>query len=101
MVEKKASEYIDHIKSMFIDYGKPREINADGEFNIPAFNQFLARNGVAARYKEGRQDLATIDAAMNNFKKMLKNRCKKRAPMIGKRCCRKPPEPTTGSHTKL
>ena len=71
MVEKKASEYIDHIKSMFIDYGKPQEINADGEFNIPAFNQFLARNSVTARYKEGRQDLATIDAAMNNFKTML------------------------------
>ena len=26
MVEKKASEYIDHMKSMFIDYGKPQEI---------------------------------------------------------------------------
>ena len=72
MFEKKASEYIDHMKSMFIDYGKPQEINADGEFNIPAFNQFLARNSVTARYKEGRQDLATLDAAMNNFKKMLK-----------------------------
>ena len=47
-------------------------MNADGEYNIPAFNQFLARNNVTARYKEGRQDLATIDAAMNNFKKMLK-----------------------------
>ena len=77
MVEKKASEYIDHIKSMFIDYGKPQEINADGEFNIPAFNQFLARNNVAARYKEGRQDLATIDAAMNNFKKCSKTDARK------------------------
>ena len=72
MVEKKAGEYIDHLKRMFIDYGKPQEINADGEFNIPAFNQFLARNNVTSRYKEGRQDLATLDAAMNNFKKMLK-----------------------------
>ena len=61
---------------MFIDYGKPQEINADGEFNIPSFNQFLARNSVTARYKEGRHDLATIDVAMNNFKKMLLNRCK-------------------------
>ena len=89
MLEKKASEYIDHIKSMFIDYGNPQEINADGEFNIPTFNQFLARNSVTARYNEGRHDLATIAAAMNNFKKMLKNRCKKRALMIGKRCCRR------------
>ena len=71
MLEKKASEYIEHIKSMFIDYDKPQEINADGEFNIPSFNQFLTRNIVTARYKESRQDLATIDAAMNNFKKML------------------------------
>ena len=83
MVEKKASEYIDHIKSMFIDYGKPQEINADGEFNIPTFNQFLARNSVAARYKEGRQDLATIDAAMNNFKKMLKHSCKTKHGSVG------------------
>ena len=72
MLEQKASEYIEHINSMFVDYGKPQEIHADGEFNIPSFNQFLARNSVIARYKEGRQDLATIDAVMNNFKKMLK-----------------------------
>ena len=67
----KASEYIEHIKSMFIDYGKPQEINADGEFNIPSFNQFLARNSVTVQHKQGRQDLETIVAAMNNFKKML------------------------------
>ena len=89
MLEKKASEYIEHIKSMFIDYDKPQEINADGEFNIPSFNQFLARNSVTVQYKQGRQDLATIDAAMNNFKKMLKNRCKKGALMIGKRYCQR------------
>ena len=78
MREKKASEYIEHIKSMFIDYGKPHEINADGEFNIPSFNQFLARNNVTVQYKQGRQDLATIDAAMNNFKKMLKTQMQER-----------------------
>ena len=72
MLEKKATEYIEHIKNMFTDYGKPQEINADGEFNIPSFNQFLARNHVIARYKEGIQDLATLVAAMNNFKKCLK-----------------------------
>ena len=78
MREQKASEYIEHIKSMFIDYGKPQEINADGEFNIPSFNQFLARNSVTVQYKQGRQDLATIDAAMNNFKKMLKQQMQER-----------------------
>ena len=69
---KKASEYIEHNQSMFIDYGQPQELNTDGEFNIPNFNQFLARNNVTARYTEGNQYLATIDAVMNNFKKMLK-----------------------------
>ena len=77
MLEQKASEYIDHIKSMFIDYGQPQEINAYGEFNIPSFNLFLARNSVTVRYKEGRQDLATIDAAMDNFKKWLKTDARK------------------------
>ena len=77
MREKKASEYIEHIKSMFIDYGKPQEINADGEFNIPSFNQFLAHNNATVQYKQGRQDLATIDAAMNNFKKMIKTDARK------------------------
>ena len=78
MLENKASEYIEHINSMCIDYGQPQEIHADGEFNIPCFNQFLKRNIVIARYKEGRQDLATIDAAMNNFKKMLKQQMQER-----------------------
>ena len=77
MLGQKASEYIEHINNMFIDYGKPPEINADGEFNIPSFNQFLARNSVTARYKEGWQDVATIDAAMNNFKKCLKTDARK------------------------
>ena len=75
---KKASEYIDHIKIMFIDYGQPQELNADGEFNIPSFNQFLTRSNVTARYTESRQDLATIDAAMNNFKKMLNKQMQER-----------------------
>ena len=32
----------------------------------------MSQQNIASRFKEGRQDLATIDAAMNNFKKMLK-----------------------------
>ena len=69
---KKASEYIEHNQSMFIDYGQPQELNTDGEFNIPNFNQFLSRNNVTVRYKEGCQNLATIDAYMHNFKKTIK-----------------------------
>ena len=32
----------------------------------------MSQQDIASRFKAGRQDLATIDAAMNNFKKMLK-----------------------------
>ena len=51
---------------------KPAEINADGEFDNTTFNRCLSQQYIASRFKEGRQDLATIGAAMNNFKKMLK-----------------------------
>ena len=54
------------------DHGKPAEVNADGEFDNKTFNRFLSQRNVAVRFKEGRQDLATLDAAMNNFKKMIK-----------------------------
>ena len=63
---------IEDLKAMFADHGKPSEINADGEFDNRTINQFLSKSNVSVRYKEGRQDLATIDAAMNNYKKMLK-----------------------------
>ena len=32
----------------------------------------MSQQNIASRFKEGRQDLVTIDAAMNNLKKMLK-----------------------------
>ena len=63
---------IEDLKAMFADHGKPSEINADGEFDNRTINQFLSKSNVSVRYKEGRQDLATIDSAMSNFKKMLK-----------------------------
>ena len=69
--DKSTSTYIEHLKGMFADT-KPAEINAGGEFDNKAFNQFLNKNGVATRYKEGKQDLATIDAAMHNIKKTMK-----------------------------
>ena len=67
--EKPMSSVIKTLRSLFSENGKCKDINADGEFDNPSINQFLSQNNVAVRYKEGRQDLATIDAAMNNFKK--------------------------------
>ena len=69
--DKPMSSVVAELRSMFSD-SKPREINADGEFDNPTINGFLSRNNIAARFKEGRNDLAVIDANMNNFKKMLK-----------------------------
>ena len=63
---------IQELRNLFADTGKPAEVNADGEFDTKIFNRFVAQQGIAVRYKQGRQDLATIDAAMNNYKKMLK-----------------------------
>ena len=70
--DKNMTSVIEDLKAMFADHGKPSEINADGEFDNRTINQFLSKSNVSVRYKEGRQDLATIDAAMNNYKKMLK-----------------------------
>ena len=71
--DKSMSSVVEDLKALFSDYEKPQELSADGEFDNPTINNFLSRQNVAARYKEGRQDLATIDAAMNNYKRMLKN----------------------------
>ena len=100
MIENKANAYIDHIKSMFIDYGTPREITATGESNITSFNQFLARNSVTTRYKEGRQELTTIDVAMNNFKKCL-NQMQERGTDAWKHCCQNSHAPIIDSRTRL
>ena len=66
------SAAMERLRALIGDHGKPAGLNADGEFNNKSFNRFLSQQGIAVRFKEGRQDLATIDAAMNNFKKMLK-----------------------------
>ena len=60
------------LRTLIADNEKPKELNADGEFDNPTINGFLSRQNIAVRYKEGRQDLATIDAAMNNFKNAQK-----------------------------
>ena len=70
--DKQMASVIQFLRSLFAEHGRCKELNADGEFDNPSINQFLSQNNVVARYKEGRQDLATIDATMNIYKKMLK-----------------------------
>ena len=70
--EKVMSVVVGRLRALIVDHGKPAELNADGEFDNKTFNRFVSQQGIAVRFKEGRQDLATIDAAMRNFKKMLK-----------------------------
>ena len=80
---KGSDDYIEVLESLFADTGKPKEINAGGEFDNRAFNRFLSRRGISVRYKQGRNDLATLDAAMNNFKKMLKKQMQQKTPKNG------------------
>ena len=65
--DKDMSSAIQQLRTLFADEEKPAEINADGEFDNKTFKRFLSQQNIASRFKEGRQDLATIDAAMNNF----------------------------------
>ena len=63
---------VERLRAMIADHGKPAEVNADGEFDNNTFNRFLPQRNGVARFKERRQDLATLDAAMQNFKQMIK-----------------------------
>ena len=65
--EKVMNVAMERLRALIVDHGKPAELNADGEFNTKSFNRFLSQQGIAVRFKEGRQDLAPIGAAMNNF----------------------------------
>ena len=70
--EKNMTVVVQRLRALMADHGKPAEVNADGEFDNKTFNRFLSQRNVAVRFKEGRQDLATLAAAMSNFKKMIK-----------------------------
>ena len=70
--DKDMSNTIQQLRNLFADEQQPAEINADGELDNKTLNRFLSQQNIASRFKEGRQDLATIDAAMGNFKKMIK-----------------------------
>ena len=70
--EKVTNVAMERLRALIVDHCKPAELNADDEFNTKSFNRFLSQQGIAVQFKQGRQDLATIDAAMNNFKKCWK-----------------------------
>ena len=47
---------IQELRNLFADTGKPAEVNADGEFDTKTFNRFVAQQGIAVRFKQGRQE---------------------------------------------
>ena len=77
---------IQQLRILFADEEKPAEINADGEFDNKTFNRFLFQQHIASRFKEGRQDLATIYAAMNNYKNVEEDDARTGYYRMGKTC---------------
>lgn len=69
---KRPQDYIPAFRAVVAEAGKPGELNFDGEFDVPAFRRYLGEQNIEPRVKEGRQDLATLDAAMGALKRDLK-----------------------------
>ena len=67
--EKVTSAPIERLQDLIADHGKTAELNADGEFDNKTFNIFVSQQGIAVRFKEVQQDLATLDATMHNFER--------------------------------
>ena len=76
LAEKKPGDYIAAFKDIIREGGKPKEVNFDGEFDVPQFIRFLSSGGVSHRVSENRQDLGVLDASMGALKKDLKRTCK-------------------------
>ena len=74
LAEKRPAEYIEALRGIMRQAGKPKELNFDGEFDVPQFIRFLSAGGVEYRVKEGKQDLGVLDASMGALKKDLKKR---------------------------
>ena len=72
LAEKKPADYIAAFKDIIREGGKPKEVNFDGEFDVPQFIRFLSSGGVAHRVSQNRQDLGVLDASMGALKKDLK-----------------------------
>ena len=67
--EKVMASVAQELENLFADTGKPAGVDADNEFDNKTFNRNVAQHGIGLRFKEGRQDLATIDAAMYHYNK--------------------------------
>ena len=72
LAEKKPAEYIEAFKGIVRQAGNPKELNFDGEFDVPQFIRFLSADGIEYRVKEGKQDLGILDASMGALKRDLK-----------------------------
>ena len=68
LAEKKPAEYIEAFKGIVRQAGKPKQLNVDGEFDVPQFIRFLSADGIEYRVKEGKQDLGILDANMGALK---------------------------------
>ena len=60
LAEKKPGDYIAAFKDIIREGGKPKEVNFDGEFDVPQFIRFLSSGGVSHRVSENRQDLGGL-----------------------------------------
>ena len=73
LAEKRPAEYIEALRGIMRQAGKPKELNFDGELDNPQVIRFLSASGVQYRVKEGKQDLGVLDASMRALKKNLKH----------------------------
>ena len=72
LAEKKPADFIGAFKDIVREGGKPKELNFDGEFDVPQFIRFLSAGNVQYHVSEGRQYIGILDASMDALKKDLK-----------------------------
>ena len=70
--DKSMSSVVADLRALFADHENPKNLTQMVNLTTKPINGFLGKNSIAVRHKEGWQDLAAPDAAMHNFKKMLK-----------------------------
>ena len=101
---------IAELRSLFAEYGKPREFHADMEFADDKIRRFLEAEGVvySPKTKGDHPHTATLDNAIGNLRKalsreMLANNAKEWAPLLPKVVSalnNQPREPLLGSNAK-
>ena len=101
---------IEELRSLFAEYGKPRELHADLEFADDKIRRFLEEEGVifAPKTKGDHTHMATLENAIGNLRKalsreMIANNTKEWAPLLSKVVSalnNQPREPLLGSNAK-